>query len=167
MTGCSSPNAWPAAPSELSAPTYVRISDEKEKLTWMAKFHAAYTGETLRFSRGLIRGQVEFIKDVHREKNRGFLRISEKTQFFRKITDQEVWAIEDAYVEPEYRGRGVFSGLLRYAISHKNVCLIHVNADNAMKFRIFFKEHGFGYLFPPSQDGLVWLASSEIFGGHI
>ena len=85
--------------------TEIHLLAEKRK--WQSRFEKAYNRYELRRSDEIFGERVRFLVAKENGKELGFIRINNKTSFFKDKIEGAVWNAADAYVKPPYRGKGV------------------------------------------------------------
>lgn len=76
-------------------------------------------------------------------KELGFIRITNHTEYFEDLYDGEVWSIAEVYVKPPYRSYGIASKLMEHVLSHNQVKSIFLEEDRYREKKRYF--NGFGF----------------------
>jgi GNAT superfamily N-acetyltransferase len=129
-----------------------------EKRNWQNRFIKAYDYE-VRTSDQIFgsSSDVRFFVAKENGKELGFIRINNKTSFFKGKIEGEIWNAADAYVKPAYRNMGVLKGMLLDVISNHNVKMCCLVPELYEKHRSYYRELGFVKEVIGNNTGLMWL----------
>lgn len=137
----------------------VQIRKLSEQRKWMKKFAKGYDGE-LNITKYVFDPKiVKFFVAKAGNKDLGFIRINDKSRNFNS-TD-EVWAAQDAYVKPVYRGKGVLKAMLQFVMDNEAVGMCHLDPVVLLKNYAYYKDLGFSTAIKQST-GLVYCLTDEV-----
>lgn len=143
----------------------VEIVKLAEKYKWLQRFCAAYSGDLLPLNDAHFGAGAKFYVAIESDKELGFIRITNKSSFFRHCTDEDVWCISDAYVKPAYRSKGVLREMITQAVRDLNVQMLYIacdrfSANKAYYFSLYFT------ITARYGDGMMWAFQSS-FGSVV
>jgi hypothetical protein len=147
---------------ELTNLRLVKITSKKQKLKWNNIFRGSYQG-------GLRKAPKETFKDdvsqffVVKSNNfeLGFIRISNYSWRFSRVTNKPIWSASDAYVKPGYRSRGVLRFMLSEVVSKHSVVQAYLEETRLKQNIEYYKSLGFSRVIRGYQDGLVFVLQDE------
>lgn len=87
----------------------------------MKRFSKAYKHGEVKDRPEVYGDRVRFFVSKEGSSDLGFIRINNKTQYFRAKLDFEIWNAADAFVKPVYRSKGVLKDLLLFVMANANV----------------------------------------------
>ena len=93
----------------------------------------------------------------------GFLRLTDKTRFYPFPVTQlgPIWRVAEGYVNPDRRGRGIYTAMLRYAAARAAVHMVYVDLETAWRFKEFYSNCGFPGIITHNKSGMASMATKE------
>jgi GNAT superfamily N-acetyltransferase len=142
-------------------PEIQEVTKLANKEKWMQCFKKAYSGEIRRLPRKAYDPEISrmFIAKLG-NKEIGFIRITNKTIYFKEIYDGEVWNIGEIYVKPAYRSQGISSILIHYVSRCCHVKSILLEPERYEENQYYFNRQGFTFSLE-TEDGLF-----RVYLGH-
>ena len=138
----------------------VQIKKLSEQRKWMKRFAKGYDGSLLPITNDAFNPKiVKFFVAKEGNKELGFIRINDKSPNFNP-TD-EVWCVQDAYVKPVYRGKGVLKAMLQFVMDVEAVGMCHLAPEVLLKNYPYYKGLGFSTT-SKSPTGLVYMMTDEV-----
>jgi hypothetical protein len=134
----------------------VEIYEMGLKKKWMKKFLSSYNGQKRPLNGKMFGKNVRFFMACDGNRQLGFIRINDKTDFFSSCTDEEVWNAADAYVKSAYRGNGVLTALLRYVIENCSVKMTQIETHRLVSNMNLYRQLGFTYSHRVKDGSLSW-----------
>lgn len=144
--------AQSAPESKLAIPNLLKTQDLKfkeitqlaQKIKWSSYFIKGYLGETEALKLKAYSPEVSrmFIAESE-NKQLGFIRIVNRTDYFKNYLADQVWSISEVYVKPAYRGNAVATQLMHYVLKHYPVKSIYLETERFYKKQYFFNRIGF------------------------
>ena len=114
-----------------------------EKQKWQRRFLKAYSGETVSDSSQLYGINVRFFIASDKDAEFGFVRINDKTKFFKSQIPFQVWNLTDGYVKPPYRSKGILRKLIEYVVKDCEVRMIYIQTDRFLRNYNYYQSLGF------------------------
>lgn len=139
--------------------TEIHLLAEKRK--WQSRFEKAYSYE-LRLSDEIFGEGARFFVAKENGKELGFIRINNKTSFFKDKIEGEVWNAADAYVKPPYRQKGVLKSMLINVIAYNHVRMCCLVPELFASHIAYYRELGFVKAIKGNETGLMWLFHRDI-----
>lgn len=136
------------------------MTDTREKTKWQKKFIRAYSYNAVFHKNAVTNEGVVFLKAHRKGRTIGFLRITDKSNFFKTRGNERVFFAADAYVLPQWRGIGVLKSLLHEAIDNYQVHAVTLEPEVALLNWEYYHELGFRTLNKRPYNGLWDLMDS-------
>jgi hypothetical protein len=133
-----------------------------DKKKWQNRFAKAYKSSELRITKEVFGDSARFFVAKTNGKEMGFIRITNKSKFFKNQVDYEIWNLSDAYVKQAYRNQGVLKEMLQIAIANQNVKVCCLVPDVFNRHYAYYEKLGFTSSFTGSESGLIWLIHKDI-----
>ena len=140
--------------------TEIHLLAEKRK--WQNWFEKAYNRYELRRSDEIFGERVRFLVAKENGKELGFIRINNKTAFFKDKIEGAVWNAADAYVKPPYRGKGVLKKMIEEVIAKHEVKMCCLVPELFSAHSAYYKRLGFIKAVKGQDSGLIWLFHKDI-----
>lgn len=140
--------------------TEIHLLAEKRK--WQSRFEKAYNRYELRRSDEIFGERVRFFVAKENGKELGFIRINNKTSFFKDKIEGKVWNAADAYVKPPYRGKGVLKKMIEEVVSTHEVKMCCLVPELLSAHSAYYKRLGFIKAVKGKDSGLIWLFHKDI-----
>ncbi|KXW55377.1 acetyltransferase (GNAT) family protein [Ferrovum sp. PN-J185] len=127
-------------------PEVIEVTKLAEKIKWSSYFIKAYSGEARKLKLNSYDPEESrmFIAKIG-NKELGFIRITNHTDYFQGLYSGEIWGIAEVYVKPPYRSHGVASKLMKYVLRHNQVKSIFLEEDRYKEKKRYFNKFGFTY----------------------
>lgn len=134
-----------------------------EKRKWQNRFIKAYDYE-VRTSDQIFgsSSNVRFFVAKENGRELGFIRINNKTSFFKDEIEGEVWNAADAYVKPPYRSKGILNKMLKEVIAKHQFKMCCLVPELFAAHSDYYKQLGFSKAVKGKDRGLIWLFHQDI-----
>lgn len=127
-----------------------------DKQKWQRRFLQAYDGETVAESPSLYGENVRFFVATRDGKELGFIRINDKSAFFKGVYDGPVWNVTDGYVKPSYRSQGVLREMIAHAVSDLDVKILYIETDRFERSLPYYRSLGFSFAWTVKGGQFTW-----------
>jgi GNAT superfamily N-acetyltransferase len=127
-----------------------------EKQKWQQRFCDSYRGGLRPVTNAVFGPTVRFYVAIDDDKELGFMRINDKSAFYKDRPDMEVWSISDAYVKPKYRGNGVLREMIAQAVRDLNVRMFYIETERFKAYRAYYSTLGFTYSYTVDEGSMTW-----------
>ena len=129
-----------------------------DKIKWMNQFTKSYEGGLGKFHIGFCKNTTSrFFVAIENGQHLGFVRITNHSNELEGL-----WSLSDAYVKPEFRGKGVLKALIKYVMKNCSVGKVYMTLRTYVENYEYYKSLGFTK-FKTSGDGdLVYLYESKL-----
>lgn len=136
-----------------------QVTDQKMIFKWFQKFARAYFGHKIdtKRSRFLDPNLNKFIFAFQGSIPIGFVRISCKSDLCNTV----MWYINDAYVRPGYRSKGILKMLISKCVSDYNCGYILLSYDRVIKHLFYYAALGFIHQIQHPDKTLRYLATQQ------
>lgn len=134
-----------------------------EKIKWNKRFVSSYSGNANIEGTNILDKSRVFVATSN-GLELGYIRISDVTSHFEAVYEGEVFRLNEAYVKPPYRGRGVLTLLRRYVVEHCNVKFMKIEAERYSKLSQYFYEEGFSKAFNIVNSHMVMICLYDFLG---
>jgi GNAT superfamily N-acetyltransferase len=132
------------------------IDKYKEQKKWDKLFSQSYDGTINHCDFNLIRLNAVFVVICEDKKEVGYMRLT-------KTSDEDVYCVNEAFVKPAYRRRGVFREALKLAIENHNVRALYLDIDRINLYVPYYKTLGFcGYQQAEDED-FAYLVHADLY----
>jgi hypothetical protein len=121
------------------------IENIKEKRKWMEYFQKDYSGGVIPLNPHMFGSLCRYFVASVDGKDVGFIRITNKTEHFKKYFNGEVWNASDAYVKRIYRGHSILRQLIEYVMENHQVLSVRMETERLEKSHRYYKSLGFNY----------------------
>lgn len=148
-----------AANDDVGEINFKEISKLAEKRKWQARFAKDYKGQMNSFTDKLFREDIVkcFVSTSSQSgKEVGYIRLIDKTANFTTC-EESVWCLEDAYVKPAHRHKGVMRKMTEWAVKYKNVKVMHITMDRFENNYLYFCDLGFKHFMTVDETILGYL----------
>ena len=132
----------------------VEIFDVKEKRKWMDLFVKNYSGVKIRLNKDMFGAYCRFFVAKQHGNSLGYIRITNKTDAYKKYCDQAVWCASDAFVKKVYRNQGVLYELINYVVKNCEVKILRAETERLYRCFYYYQSLGFADLFNISDSDL-------------
>lgn len=143
--------------------TFTELTIYSDKKKWWDRFSKSYK-KGKAYSAAFFNSTSRYFLATDDQGNElGFIRISDKSHFFKK-NGKTVWCAQDMYVKPKYRSQGVAKALLQYVISNCEVKIGWILEETYKKCSGYYNALGFTYAQynKPGEDLLIMVQSSFV-----
>lgn len=136
-----------------------QVTDQKMIFKWFQKFAMAYSGHEIdtKRSRFLNTNLNKFIFAFQGSIPIGFVRITCGSALGTKV----MWSIQDAYVRPGYRSKGILKMLISKCVSDYNCGYILLSYDRVIKHLFYYAALGFIHQIQHPDKTLRYLATQQ------
>ena len=136
------------------------ITKLAEKLKWNERFYKSYSGDKVKVSAEKV-ASCRFFLAIYEGKEAGYIRIFNYTSTFSEFYSGEVWAINEGYIKPTYRSKGLLTALRAYVVKNCNVKLMRIETHRYIKLQDYYAEQGFIYGYPILEGYLSTICVPE------
>jgi hypothetical protein len=143
--------------------SFKEIHTLSEKQKWMRRFFNSYSGEVRNENEKMYANGVRFVLALSGNKELGFARVNDKSNYFTGFTNEPVWNLTDAYIKPAYRGNGVLRQLIMHVIDNYNVKMLLMDADRFEENLLYYEILGFTEYYTVRDGTMVWAFLTEFY----
>jgi GNAT superfamily N-acetyltransferase len=136
------------------------ITKLAEKLKWNERFYKSYSGDKVKVSAEKV-ASCRFFLAIYKGKEAGYIRIFNYTNTFSEFYSGEVWAINEGYIKPTYRSKGLLTALRAYVVKNCSVKLMRIETHRYIKLQDYYAEQGFIYGYPILEGYLSTICVPE------
>ena len=134
-----------------------------EKQKWMDRFLSAYVGSTRCENDNFYGTNVRFFLATNADTSLGFVRINDKTSFFKNECPFHVWNLTDGYVKPPYRSSGVLKKLIEYVVKECEVHMMYIETNRFLNNRQYYQSLGFNNHYTVQNGELTWAFQDDFW----
>lgn len=138
------------------------IDNIKEKRKWMEYFLKDYSGGVLPLNPHMFGIMCRYFVGRVDGKDVGFIRITNKTEHFKKYFNGEVWNASDAYVKKPYRGNSILRQMIEYVMTNHKVLSVRMETERLEKSQRYYKSLGFNYAWSFDNGELAIAVTDEL-----
>jgi len=113
-----------------------------EKQKWANRFCKSYDGELHPLTSALYGPSSKYLVAVNDKKEVGYMRIC-RTDEFDRYTCEQVWIVQEAYVKPAYRSRGVLREMITLSVKEYGVKALFIETCRFEKLVSYYSSLGF------------------------
>lgn len=126
------------------------ITENWKKNMWNKKFRKDYEGKLRSYGKRLMKHMLnsnnKYITISNNGFNFGFAKIDNVSDMVvTKFTDQ-IWCIEEIYINEEYRHKGYAKELIKHLRDNYHAYMIYMQRDRAMRLIDFHNSIGFSII---------------------
>lgn len=136
------------------------ITKIAEKLKWMDRFSRSYSGSTGKVSLAHVDKSKVFLA-IYNGKEAGYIRIANYSKKFSDVCDEDVWGVNEGYVKPAYRGKGILTALRSFVVQNHGVKVMRIETSRYLKLADYYQEQGFVYGYPIENGELTAICVPE------
>lgn len=136
------------------------ITTLADKLKWNDRFYKSYAGEKVKVSPERV-ASCRFFLAIYKGNEAGYIRIFNYTNTFDNFYSGEVWAVNEGYIKPPYRSKGILTALRAYVVKHCNVKVMRIETDRFLKLQSYYESQGFVYGYPILEGYLSTICVPE------
>lgn len=133
-----------------------KIEHQSIKNKWQRRFARYHDGKVKEWSTKLTGQNVRFYVASDDKYELGFIRINDKSNFFARCADAEVWNLTESFVKPAYRHNGVLREMITQAVRDLNVRMISVPTDIFNSYKDYYLSLGFSCFYPVHNGDMTW-----------
>jgi hypothetical protein len=138
------------------------IQNIKEKRKWMEYFRKDYSGGVKPLHPNMFGSMCRYFVGRVDGKDVGFIRITNKTEHFKKYFSSEVWNASDAYVKKAYRGNSVLRQMIEYVMTNHQVLSVRMETERLEQSHRYYKSLGFNYAWHFDDGELAIAVTDEL-----
>ena len=140
----------------------VEIHELAEKKKWMKRFRRAFKNSGGGDPDLIYSDLCRFFVTKDNGHELGFIRINNKTKFWKDEYDFEVWNAADGFVKRQHRGKGVLKFMLKNVIENHQVKMCCLHSDQYSKHLKYYRDLGFVSESKGKDSELYWLYQKDI-----
>lgn len=128
------------------------VQENWKKDIWNKKFRNNYYGKLRAYGSSLRRSMLsrnnKYITMNKNGTDCGFARISNQSRFVQTFFTDEIWCIEEIYIEPKFRHQGCAEALICHLRENYNAYMIYMQKNRAERLVEFHENIGFSEILP-------------------
>ena len=129
----------------------------------MNRFLKSYSGSYRAINDDFYGSSIRFFLATNADTSLGFVRINNKSSFFKNECPFQVWNLTDGYVKPPYRSSGVLKKLIEYVVEECEVHMMYIETDRFLKNRQYYQSLGFNNHYTVKNGELSWAFQDDVW----